>query len=96
MLSVVGRPVDPALVETNPAVVLARQQVVRIERVERDGLFCLAAEGAVLVDADVATRSMGRAGNCRIRPFAFHRRYRGTLEWRPDEARHAHFATEGG
>src|SRR5207245_350609 len=72
MIPVVHRPVDPALVEPDPAVVLAGQQVVGIERVEGDGLLRLTAEGAILVHPRVAIAvaartAEGAGSNAQIR-----------------------------
>ena len=60
MFAVVETEVDAALVESNPAVVLAGQQTAGPRWIDGDHLFGLAPEGAVLIDprtarADVAS-----------------------------------------
>src|SRR5437764_14737261 len=67
---IVGRPIDAALVKAEAAVVLARQEVVSVGRVEGDPLLGLAAERAGLVHAHVvlafvALTTADRAGAAR-------------------------------
>ena len=61
VLSAVRRPVDTALVEADAAVVLPREQIARIGRVEGVLLLRLPTERAVLVDAGVV-RARRRRG----------------------------------
>src|SRR2546430_11387231 len=64
---IVGRPIDAALVKADAAVVLARQEVGPVGRVEGDPLLGLAAERAVLVHAHVALTYVALTAAERVR-----------------------------
>ena len=61
----VERVVEATVVVANAAVVLTRDQVQRIGRVNRDLLLRLSTQGAVLVDAHVGGRAAVGTADCR-------------------------------
>src|SRR5262249_50309401 len=66
VLTAVEREVDPAVVEPDATVVLPGHQIAVIGRVDRDRLFRLPAERAVLVNTDVAVGRVAVAAADRI------------------------------